>query len=349
MGWRRRKNVENARVRPQRRRNLLKTPVRAACPHKVLNLLFVLDASCWLKYGKIAGMKVSIFTFLRNGAKLGYPFLESIRSALPLADEYVVALGPSDPDEQGETRRQLLSLGEPKLRIIDAAWNENMRVAGFVYGQQKMLAQSQCNGDWAFYLEADEVLHEDDLEKIHRSMRRHLGDPKIEALVFDYVHFFGSPRWRAISPGWYRRAPRIIRNTIRTVACDGLFWNVIVNNQKMRWPQAALTGATIYHYGHVRPVDAMNAKQHSVERYWSKDPKTFERYRIDPRAIRAFAGAHPRVMDDWILQKADQSWAPSKNHSPTARERRHRLAMRVESALGIDLSRKHFKLVSSEV
>ncbi len=292
-------------------------------------------------------MKVSMFTFIRNGAKLGYPFLESIRSALPLADEYIVALGPSDPDEQDQTRQLLLSLKEPKLRLIECVWNEGMRVAGFVYGQQKMLAQSQCNGDWAFYLEADEVLHENDLDKIYSSMQRHLAQPSVEALVFDYVHFFGSRHWQAISPGWYRRAPRIIRNTIRTVACDGLFWNVVVNNQTLRWPRAALTDAKIYHYGHVRPIGAMNAKQHSVERYWNKTPQNFSRYQIDPQAVRPYTGSHPDVMGRWLTERADDGWHPDLDHEPSPRDRRHRLAMKIEKTLGIDLSRKHFKLVSS--
>ena len=290
-------------------------------------------------------MKVSVFTFLRNGAKLGYPFIESIRSALPLADEYVVALGPSDPDEGDRTRQLLAALNEPKIRVVDSVWNEGMRVAGFVYGQQKMLAQSQCNGDWAFYLEADEVLHEDDLGAISASMQKHLSNPRVEALVFDYVHFFGSPRWQAASPGWYRRAPRIIRNTIRTVACDGLFWNVVVNNQKMRWPFAAHSGASIYHYGHVRPVRAMNAKQHSVERYWSKTPRDFQRYEIDPLALRPFVGSHPRVMSRWLSLQESAAWEPNPHHQPSPRERRHRLAMRIERALGVDLSRKHFTLI----
>lgn len=289
-----------------------------------------------------------MFTFIRNGAKLGYPFLESIRSALPLADEYIVALGPSDPEEQGQTRQALLSLHEPKLKIVDSVWNEGMRIAGFVYGQQKMLGQSQCNGDWAFYLEADEVLHENDLDRIYASMQRHLTQPAVEALVFDYVHFFGSPHWQAVSPGWYRRAPRIIRNTIRTVACDGLFWNVVVNNQTMRWPKAALTGAKVYHYGHVRPISAMNAKQQSVERYWNKTPQEFSRYQIDPRAVKPYAGSHPGVMESWLTERADDAWQPNPEYEPTSREKRHRLAMRIERALGVDLSRKHFKLVSHD-
>lgn len=290
-------------------------------------------------------MKVSVFTFIRNGVKLGYPFLESIRSALPLADEFVIALGPSDSDEHEATRAALLSLHEPKIRILESHWNEQMKTAGFVYGQQKMLAQSQCTGDWAFYLEADEVLHEQDLPAIRSAMVCALDRPEVEALVFDYVHFFGSPNWQAVSPGWYRRAPRIIRNSIRTVALDGLFWNVVVNNQRLRWPRAALANATIYHYGHVRPATAMNAKQFAVERYWNKTPQAFDKYRIDPQALRRFEGAHPTVMADWLAAQANNEFEPDASHRPTRRESRHRVAMQLEKVFGLDLSRKHFRLL----
>ena len=37
-------------------------------------------------------MKISGFTFLRHGQKLGYPFDASIRSILPLVDEFIIAL-----------------------------------------------------------------------------------------------------------------------------------------------------------------------------------------------------------------------------------------------------------------
>ncbi len=293
-------------------------------------------------------MKVSLFTFIRNGFKLGYPFVESIRSALPIADEYIVAIGPSDEDEEDATLRSIEAINDCRIKILKVRWNEKMQTAGFVYGQQKMLAQSQCMGDWAFYLEADEVLHERDLETIKDSMQRHLVDDKVEAIVFDYVHFFGSPNYQAVSPGWYKRAPRIIRNSVRTVACDGLFWNVIVNNQKMRWPRAALAGAKIYHYGHVRPLEAMNKKQESVERYWNKIPRKLARYQIDPLALRKYTREHPEMMRDWLAQKADYAFKPDISYVPTARDKRHRWGLFLERFLSIDLSRKHFKLVIRE-
>ena len=138
-------------------------------------------------------MKVSGFTFIRNGSLLGYPFVESIRSILPICDEFVVAVGQGEDD----TLERVRGIGSDKLLVLETRWNEKMSDRGFVFAQQKMTAQFSCSGDWAFYLEGDEVVHEADLAAIRGSMERHLDDPRVEALVFDYHHFFG----RSVPPG----------------------------------------------------------------------------------------------------------------------------------------------------
>jgi hypothetical protein len=286
-------------------------------------------------------LKVSLYTFLRNGVRLDYPFAESIRSALPLADEYVIALAPG---EDG-TRERIEAIGDPRIRIVESHWNEKMRVAGFVYGQQKMVAQANCSGDWAFYLEADEVLHERDLPAIRRAMERHLGDGRVEALVFDYYHFYGSPGLIAATPHWYRRAPRIIRNTIPSVAYDGLFFNVVESKYRTRWPRAALANAHVYHYGHVRPPQAMQDKIRSVSRYWGKEPEEFTGYRMDSAALRRFEGTHPAVMAGWLAENAASPFTLDPAYRPSFKDYVDRLGMTAEKLFSIDLSKKHFRLV----
>ena len=91
-----------------------------------------------------------------------------------------------------------------------------MQDRGFVYGQQKMIAQYNCTGDWAFYIEGDEVYHENDLEQIRESMIIHLDDPNVEALAFDFYHFYGNTNSYLDSPGWYRSEVRIIKNSVRS-------------------------------------------------------------------------------------------------------------------------------------
>ena len=104
-------------------------------------------------------MKVSAFTFIKNGQILGYPFLESIGSILPIVDEFIINVGYSEDD----TLMMVQSLTSPKIRIIKSHWNDLMHDRGYVYGQQKMIAQFNCTGDWAFYIECDEVYHENEL------------------------------------------------------------------------------------------------------------------------------------------------------------------------------------------
>jgi glycosyltransferase involved in cell wall biosynthesis len=290
-------------------------------------------------------MKVSGFTFLRNGQRLGYPFVESIRSILPLVDEFVVALGPCDDD----TEKMLRAIGDPKIRIIPTQWNERIRpgysVNGFVYGQQKSIALFNCTGDWAFYLEADEVVHENNLPKIRASMEKHLDDPRVEALAFDYLHFYGNANTVVWSPGWYRSEVRIIRNTIPAWSSEALFFNVVDGHKKSRYPRAAHTGATIYHYGWVRSETQMNLKAAAVHKYWDEKPAAVVDYsKIDPQVLRPFTGAHPKIVQDW-LPKANGLFQADPNHRLTSREKKHRRMMILEKMFGVQFSKKHYRLV----
>ena len=213
---------------------------------------------------------ISGFTFIRNGVELGFPFEASIRSLLPLVDEFVVVVGKSNDD----TLARIHAIGSSKIRVIETIWNERMADRGFVYAQQKMMAQFACTGDWAFYLEGDEVVHEAELANIRASVDKHHNNPAVEAFVFDYFHFYGTPDFVADSPAWYRRECRLIRNTIRSYAPDGQYWLITSDHKKGRNPQAALANAHIYHYGWVRSNEAMQKKLDQVSKFWSHGAPT---------------------------------------------------------------------------
>jgi hypothetical protein len=290
-------------------------------------------------------MKVSGFTFLRNGQKLGYPFVASIRSILPLVDEFVIALGPCDDD----TEKMIREIGDPKIRIIPTTWNERLRsdysVKGFVFGQQKTIALYNCTGDWAFYLEADEVLHEDDLPKIRAAMEKHLNDERVEALAFDYLHFYGNKNTIAWSPGWYRSEVRIIRNTIPAWSSESLFFNVVVSHKKSRLPRAAHTGATIYHYGWVRSEAQMNLKTSEIYRHWVEKPVPSADYsKVDHATLKLFTGTHPKVVQAW-LPKAEGIFQADPNHELTSREKKHRRMLWLENTFGLKFNKKHYRPV----
>jgi glycosyltransferase involved in cell wall biosynthesis len=283
-------------------------------------------------------MKVSGFTFLRNAIINGYPFEESIRSILPIVDEFICVIGES----QDETRERVSAIQDSKIRIIDSQWNEAMQNRGFVYGQQKMIGQYNCSGDWAFYLEGDEVLHESDLLNIRETMRRYLDDPEVEALYFDFLHFYGTPQQIGIAG--YRQAPRIIRNSIRTIAPDGLFWVVLEKNKKGRYPKAKYAGGQIYHYGHCRSVAKMSEKLRQVSKYWGGIPRLFEGYgAIDIAELRPFEDKHPVVMTDWLRMEAEAQFRQDPSYKLTRRDFRNRMRFWLEKKFDIELSKKHFR------
>jgi len=285
-------------------------------------------------------MKVSAFTFIKNGQILGYPFLQSIQSILPIVDEFVINVGASED----ETLDMIRSIQDKKIRIIQSKWNDGMHNRGYVYGQQKMIAQFNCTGDWAFYIEGDEVYHEEDLEKIHKSMKLHLNNSKVEALVFDFKHFYGNANTILDSPGWYRKEARIIKNSVRSYAPDGLFWLVLESNKKGRYPWAKHTGASCYHYGWVRSQDQMNLKSTKVQKYWGGDPVKIDYTQMDQSIIRPFQGTHPKIVENW-LPKDIGIFEVDSSYKLTQKQKNHRLKIKIEKLFSIDLSKKHFKLV----
>ena len=287
-------------------------------------------------------MKVSGFTFLRNAEMLGYPFVESIRSALPLCDEFIVNVGPCEDD----TLAQVRGIGDPKIRIVESAWNESMQVRGFVYSQQTNIALFNCSGDWAFYLQGDEVIHEEDLPNIRGAMESNLHDRNVEALAFDYVHLYGNHRTQAWSPAWYRREVRIVRNTIKVFApSDAQFFVVLDTNRRARYPRVKLANARIFHYGWVRSEAQMNERQQKVEKYWGKSPKQVDYSRIDQAVLREYTGSHPAIMSDWLPKGTPGLFKADPYHVLTKKEKKHRLMLRLERWFGQELSKKHYRLV----
>ena len=287
-------------------------------------------------------VSISGFTFIRNGVELGFPFEASIRSLLPLVDEFVVAVGKGSDNTLARVR----AIADPKIRIIETLWNENMADRGFVYAQQKMIAQYSCTGHWAFYLEGDEVVHEDDIEKIRASVERHHSNPLVEALVFDYKHFYGSPQWLSISPGWYRRECRLIRNTIRSYAPDGQYWLVMNQHKRGRNPKAALANAHIYHYGWIRRNEDMQKKFDQVGKYWAAAPAEIHYSQFDRRALAPFTGTHPLAAQHWLATEAEQALRLDPSYKPTPKENKYHFMRQLETLTGLDFSRKHFKLVA---
>jgi hypothetical protein len=214
-----------------------------------------------------------------------------------------VAVGNSDDG----TRQLIESIGSPKVRIIDTVWDDTLREGGRVLAQEtnKAFAAIPSETTWAFYLQADEVVHERYHENIMTAMKTWKDDKRVDGLVFDYTHFFGSYDFVGDSRKWYRNEVRIIRKDEQIHSwLDAQGFRK--NGKKL---QVAPANATVYHYGWVKPPANQQAKLESFHKYWHDDkwmekmvPKaeTFDYTGID--SLAKFTGSHPLVMQERIDQ-----------------------------------------------
>ena len=237
-------------------------------------------------------MKVSGATFVRNALKFDYPVLESIRSILPICDEFVVNVGDSEDD----TESLIESIGDPRLRIIRSVWDDSKRSGGRILSEQTDIALRECTGDWIFYIQADEVMHEKYLDTVRRRMEILQPVERVQALLFDYVHFYSS-YWLVQGVGrWYRREIRVIRNRLGTSSWRDA-QGFRLNGKKLR---VALAHARMYHYGWARDPRVMFSKQKNLDRYWHDDEWIKDRWRggfaFESQGLVPFRGTHPAVM-----------------------------------------------------
>jgi glycosyltransferase involved in cell wall biosynthesis len=249
-------------------------------------------------------MRVAGFTFIRNGVTYDYPFIESLRSLLPLCDDVVVAVGASKDD----TRDRILALGDSRIRLTDTVWDDSLRSGGRILAQQTNIALAQVRADWAIYLQGDEILHEADYVAIREAMKQHSANPEIEGLLFRYVHFFGSYEYIGDSRRWYRKEVRIVRPGIG-VESWGDAQGFRINGRKLRVKEIP---ATVYHYGWVKPPEIQQRKQRNFNKYWHSDEWVSGHVSESPEydyanggRLKRFDDSHPSVMHERV---ALQNW-----------------------------------------
>lgn len=246
----------------------------------------------------LCGMKVTGFSFIRNAILFDYPVIEAITSVLPLCDDFVIAVGDSDD----ETLELIESIPSDKIRIIRTTWDESARAGGRVLALEtnKALAAVSPDTDWAFYIQGDEVLHEQYLPVVRDAMQRYLTDKTVEGLLFNYLHFYGSYSYIGDSRRWYRREIRVVRNTGNVVSYKDAQGFRTRENQKLR---VKLIDAYIYHYGWVKPPETQKKRLRNANHFWNTSETiakadasvdAFDYGQID--SLAPFTGTHPAVM-----------------------------------------------------
>lgn len=237
-------------------------------------------------------MKISGFTFIRNGNELGYPFVASIRSLLPLCDEVIVNV-PRSTDGTLETVR---SIGDPKIRIIETEWDEKQRTAGLALSHHTNLALDQCTGDWCVYIQGDEVMHEAGIPAMRASMERELNHPEVQGLLVDYTHFYGSFWTEVYSFGWYYKEVRVVRRNPEIRSCGDAQGFRTKSGEKLRVKNS---GGRYFHYGFALEPGLARKKSSNLKSLYTDSEGSQPvvekpaHFYDDDQKVKPFKGTHP--------------------------------------------------------
>ena len=276
-------------------------------------------------------MRVVGFTFIRNGIKFDYPFLESLRSLLPLCDEVVVAVGQSDD----ATLEAVESLRSPKVVIVQTIWDDSIKTGGSLLSRQTNIALEHVQGNWGIYLQGDEVLHEKDYDAIRKAMDQYKDDRQVEGLLFSYFHFYGSYAYIGKSRRWYRKEIRIIRPGIG-IQSWGDAQGFRLDARKLH---VRMVDASIYHYGWVKNPLTQQLKQKKFNALWHSD-KWISEHIADVEAydymhggpLKTFTGKHPQTMQARV---ANQNWPFHYNEKIMEQPFKERALNWIEKKTGI--------------
>jgi len=289
-------------------------------------------------------MKVTGFTFVRNAILYDYPIVEAIQSILPLCDEVVVAVGNSEDD----TLSLIQSIAPEKVRIIETVWDDSLREGGQVLAKEtdKAFKAISEDTDWAFYIQGDEIIHEEDYAEIRQAMERYQSEDKVDGLLFHYKHFYGCYDYIGAPTSWYPYEIRLIKNRGSIYSykdAQGFRKN---NNEKLN---VVRLNASVYHYGWVKTPTAMQKKQENFNKYWHDDAWMEDNvektdvydYTEQPKALQRFEGTHPKVMRDRVARLNWNFRYNPEKHRLSFKDKLKRILIR----MGIEPNYANYRIV----
>ncbi len=253
-------------------------------------------------------MLISAFTFARNTDKLYYPVKECLSSVLPIADEVIVALGAGDPEDR--TEEIINAIGDKKIKIFHRVWDPALFASSRIFAHETTFALNQCKATWCLYLQADEVLHEDDMQAIVEACKKYEHDLEVDGMLFSYEHFWGDYEHLVETHGLIRNEIRVLRNGIGAYSYQDALSFRKGNDEKLN---VVKIPARIFHYGYMRPPHLMGAKRkvHNDMHHGTTAEIEKPTYDWGPLGgLKKFKGTHPKVMAEWIKKF---NWADSLN------------------------------------
>ena len=243
---------------------------------------------------------------------LDYCIEASICSMMDFCDAVYINDGKSTDGTLDVLYTLQREFGTQRLRIWERDWSHTRKMWT---EERNFLIDKIPNNAYVACIDADEVIHEEDMSKIKASV-----DLNIPAISFNVIHFYGRPTHFIEGPAWYRQHTRIWKKTTgirwlhRQQGCaDDLVWP---NGMPAHLQGHINCGAFIYHYGNCRDPRALGMKSKKADDLYQGSeeyiggllpkPRSFN-YAFDKVGVKEFKGSHPKYIKEWYKVHKDQT------------------------------------------
>lgn len=219
----------------------------------------------------------------------------------PLVEEIYLALDKGED----ETLQQVSKISN--VKIIESVWDMSLS-KGLVLSVETnkalhaLKSDHHQKGEWGIYLQADEVLHEDDYDLIKTDILK-AEESGCDAMSFRYLHFWQTHHHLAIAKNWYPEEIRAVKLNSQVESYGDA--QSFKNHTKVFQSEAR-----IFHYGHVRDQSIYKNKMEDMSKLYDSDASKSKYYNAKDRDkdytdCLLYFGPHPFVMKNRILRMGD--------------------------------------------
>src|SRR5215831_20472066 len=185
-------------------------------------------------------MKLSVYTYVKNGLFLDFHVVAMLKHHLALADEIVVNEGFSD-DGTYEAIRDI----DPKIKVYRSRWDDVPPGRSW-WGCLSDDARQRCTGDWCVKLDTDEFIPEWEFDRI----RKLLTSAQKDLFPLRFKNFYANYKVLLhAEPGlwkWPEWKIAVHRN-LPTVHAVGDGSSVRINEEP--WDEVPSDAVEVHHFG----------------------------------------------------------------------------------------------------
>lgn len=225
-------------------------------------------------------------TLIRNGNQLRYPWKLTIKSLLATCDKVIVNCDPTDDNTFEELK--LIAGYHPKIKIFLSRWDMSNTGNGSMLATEVNKVLPQVDTEWIMYLQADELIHEDDAE-YYKNLTSTV-PPQISQIEMLRTYFWGRLNQRYTPNEIY--LGRLFRLGTHIVGGDGMhlvrLMGEVYRSNKM-----------IYHYSRMGTEQEITERVRNLDRLFHDEKevalmKPFSYNDVPPNDVMIWEGSHPK-------------------------------------------------------